>query len=182
MAEWFGDGMTRTRPGEQADRLAPPRPPRQMQSQTRSFSVGDGKGYLTVACTADGAPAEVMIRMAKQGSTLAGMMDAFSTTITRGLQHGVPLEVFVGEYVGMRFEPAGITNDPEIKQVSSVMDYVGRRLAFDYLPYDTRVGLNILTAEERVTKEAVDELGDAVWTDFVGMSMSAPVVGPQRRG
>ncbi|MDO0930110.1 ribonucleoside-diphosphate reductase [Streptomyces sp. TG1A-8] len=152
MAERFGDGTTLTRSDDQVGRPAPQRPPRRMKSTTRSFTVGEGKGYLTVACTTDGVPAEVMIRMVKQGSTLAGMMDAFSSTITRGLQHGVPLEVFVREYVGMRFEPAGLTNDPEIRQVSSVMDYVGRRLALDYLPYDVRVGLNVLTAEERATK------------------------------
>ncbi|MEU4007208.1 hypothetical protein AB0H30_01760 [Streptomyces pseudogriseolus] len=116
----------------------------------------------------------MLIRMAKQGSTLAGMMDAFSSTITQGLRHGVPLRVFVSDYVGMRFEPAGLTNDPEVKQASSVMDYVGRRLALDYLPYDLRVELSVLTAEERATKEAIDGVGDAVWTDLVGLSMSAP--------
>lgn len=155
---------------------------RRMESTTRSFTVGEGKGYLTVARTSDGEPAEVMIRMAKQGSTLAGMMDAFSSTITRGLQHSVPLEVFVAEYVGMRFEPAGLTNDPEVRQASSVMDYVGRRLAFDYLPYDVRVGLDVLTTEERATKETLDGVGDAVWTDLVGLSMSAPLVVRPRRG
>jgi ribonucleoside-diphosphate reductase alpha chain len=182
MAERFGDGTTLMRSDDQAGKPAPQRPPRRMKSTTRSFTVGEGKGYLTVACTPGGVPAEVMIRMAKQGSTLAGMMDAFSSTITRGLQHGVPLAVFVSEYVGMRFEPAGLTNDPEIRQVSSVIDYVGRRLALDYLPYDVRAGLNILTAEERATKEAVDGVGEAVWTDLVGLSMSAPVVAPPRRG
>ncbi|MEU2607669.1 ribonucleoside-diphosphate reductase [Streptomyces albus] len=182
MAERIGDGRAGTRSEDRRARPGPPRPPRRMQSTTRSFSVGEGKGYLTVACTPDGSPAEVLIRMAKQGSTLAGMMDAFSATITEGLQHGVPLERFVAQYVQMRFEPAGLTNDPEIKQVSSVMDYVGRRLALDHLPYDVRVGLNVLTAEERTTKETVDGLGNEVWTDLVGLSMSAPVVTPPRRG
>ncbi|MET9761833.1 hypothetical protein ABZ016_22705 [Streptomyces sp. NPDC006372] len=73
----------------------------------------------------------------------------------------------------MRFEPAGLTNDAEVKQASSVMDYVGRRLGLDYLPYDLRVELNVLTTEERATKEAIDGVGDAVWT-VVGLSMSAP--------
>jgi hypothetical protein len=150
------------------------RPPRRLHSHTRSFNVGEGKGYLTVSCTAAGMPVEVMVRMAKQGSTLAGMMDAFSTTITRGLQHGVALEVFVGEFVNMRFEPAGMTNDPDIRQVSSVMDYVGRRMALDYLPYEVRVGLGVLTEEERKAKEALDGAGDAVWQDMIGMAMSAP--------
>lgn len=153
-----------------------------MRSTTRSFNVGQGKGYLTVACGPDGSPAEVMIRMAKQGSTLAGMMDAFSATLTEGLRHGVPLERFVAQYLQMRFEPAGLTNDPEIKEASSVMDYVGRRLALDHLPYEARVELNVLTAEERAAKQAVDGLGNEVWADLVGLSMSAPIVAQSRRG
>ncbi|GHJ39699.1 ribonucleoside-diphosphate reductase [Streptomyces sp. TS71-3] len=149
------------------------RPLRRMRSTTRSFTIGEAKGHLTVALTAQGTPAEVMIRMAKQGSTLAGMLDAFSSTLTRGLRQGVPLKVFIGDYVGMRFEPAGLTNDAEIRRASSVMDYAGRRLALDYLPYEERVALNVLNAEERRTKETVDVLGDWVWTDLMGLSMSA---------
>jgi hypothetical protein len=93
--------------------------------------------------------------MAKQGSTLAGMLDAFSTTVTRGLQHGVPLETLVADYVGTRFEPAGPTDDPDIRQACSVMDYVGRRLALDHLPYATRADLGVLTAQERLAQQAL---------------------------
>ncbi|CAM5630961.1 TSCPD domain-containing protein [Streptomyces aurantiogriseus] len=183
MTEWFGDGTTRATSDERtAPRPAVPRRPRRLQSTTRSFTVGEGKGYLTVARTPDGRVAEVMVRMAKQGSTLAGMMDAFSTTLTRGLQHGVPLEVLLADYVGMRFEPSGLTNDPDIKQAGSVLDYVGRRLAFDHLPYDVRAGLGVLTTEERAAKATIDGVGDAVWTDLVGLSMSAPLVVRPRRG
>jgi ribonucleoside-diphosphate reductase alpha chain len=186
MTEWFGDGTTRASGKEWAVRDAGTpalaRPPRRMRSTTRSFTVGEGKGYLTVARTPDGHVAEVMVRMAKQGSTLAGMTDAFSTTVTRGLQHGVPLAILVADYVGMRFEPSGLTNDPDIKQACSVMDYVGRRLALDHLPYDVRVGLGVLTSEERSAKATLDGVGDAVWTDLMGLSMSAPVVARQRRG
>ena len=183
MTERFGDGTTRVA-GETraAARPAVPRPARRMRSTTRSFCVGEGKGYLTVAHAPDGRVAGVMVRMAKQGSTLAGMMDAFSSTVTRGLQHGVPLEVLVADYVGTRFEPSGLTNDPDIKQAGSVMDYVGRRLALDHLPYETRAGLGILTAAERAAKQTLDGVGDAVWTDLVGLSMSAPFVGRPRRG
>ncbi|MEU6258806.1 ribonucleoside-diphosphate reductase [Streptomyces sp. NPDC047043] len=184
MAERFGDGTTPAvgRERAAARRSAVPRPARRMRSTTRSFTVGEGKGYLTVALTPEGLVAEVMVRMAKQGSTLAGMMDAFSSTVTRGLQHGVPLEILVSDYVGTRFEPSGLTDDPDIKQAGSVMDYVGRRLALDHLPYHVRVGLNILTAEERAEKETLDGVGNAVWTDLVGLSMSAPVVTRPRRG
>lgn len=180
MTEWFEDSATRASGTGQAVPPARLRPPRRMKSTTRSFTVGEGKGYLTVARTSDGEVAEVMVRMAKQGSTLAGMMDAFSSTVTRGLQHGVPLEVLVADYVGTRFEPSGLTNDPEIKQAGSVMDYVGRRLALDHLPYDVRVALDVLTAEERAAKTTIDGVGDAVWTDLVGLSMSAPVARPRR--
>src|SRR5436309_15361918 len=99
MTERFGDGTTRMAGETRAPRPAVPRPARRMRSTTRSFSVGEGKGYLTVAHTPDGRVAQVMVRMAKQGSTLAGMMDAFSSTVTRGLQHGVPLEILVADYV-----------------------------------------------------------------------------------
>ncbi|RPK92291.1 ribonucleoside-diphosphate reductase [Streptomyces sp. ADI98-10] len=183
MADRTVDGMARTqRVGAHPLRQVLPRSPRRLKSTTRSFKVGEGKGYLTVACTADGSPAAVTISMAKQGSTMAGLMDGFSTTITQGLRHQVPLEAFVREYVSMRFEPACLTNDPEIKQATSVLDYVGRRLALDFLPYDTRVEFGVLTAEERVAKELQDNVGDVAWTDMIGLAMSAPTVTSPRRG
>ncbi|MFV8189297.1 ribonucleoside-diphosphate reductase [Streptomyces sp. AF1B] len=141
--------------GDRTTRVAVPRPARRMLSTTRSFTVGQGKGYLTVARTPEGRVAAVAVRMAKQGSTLAGMLDAFSTTVSRGLQHGVPLETLVADYVGTRFEPAGPTDDPDIRQACSVMDYVGRRLALDHLPYATRADLGVLTAQERLAQQAL---------------------------
>ena len=87
--------------------------------------------------------------MSKQGSTLAGVMDAFSIAISIALQYGVPLETYVSKFVNMRFDPAGMTDDPDIRIASSVMDYLFRRLALDYLPYEKRAELGIFTAEER---------------------------------
>src|SRR5215468_14051 len=87
--------------------------------------------------------------MSKQGSTLAGVMDAFSIAISIGLQYGVPLETFVSKFTNMRFEPAGMTDDPDIRMATSVMDYIFRRLALDHLPYEERAGLGIFTAGER---------------------------------
>ncbi|MFD7861412.1 ribonucleoside-diphosphate reductase [Streptomyces sp. NPDC059783] len=183
MAHRTVDGRARTHRGaEPSVAQVPLRAPRRLTSTTRSFTVGEGKGYLTVACTENGRPAAVTIFMAKQGSTLAGLMDGFSTTITQGLRHQVPLEVFVREYVSMRFEPAGMTNDPEIKHASSVLDYVGRRLALDFLPYETRVQFGVLTADERAAKELQDNVGDAAWADMIGMAMSAPTVTGPRKG
>src|SRR5207245_9527539 len=92
---------------------------------------------------------EVFIKMSKQGSTLAGVMDAFSIAISIGLQYGVPLEAFVSKYINMRFDPAGLTDDADVRMAQSVMDYIFRRLALDYLPYDTRAELGIFTATER---------------------------------
>lgn len=122
--------------------------PRVRQATTTRFDVGGQKGYLTTAET-DGAIAEVTIRMAKQGSTMAGMTDALGSAISSGLQAGAPLEVFVSKFANMRFVPAGHTDDPELPLASSVMDYVARRMALDALPAQQRRELGILTAAER---------------------------------
>ena len=91
----------------------------------------------------------MFLKVGKQGSTLAGIMDAFSIAISIALQYGVPLEAFVQKFTNMRFEPAGMTDDPDIRMAQSIMDYIFRRLALDYLPFDTRAELGIFTAEER---------------------------------
>ena len=80
----------------------------------------------------------MFLKLGKQGSTLAGVMDAFSIAISIALQYGVPLETYVQKFTNMRFEPAGMTDDPDIRMAQSVMDYIFRRLALDYLPYETR--------------------------------------------
>ena len=91
----------------------------------------------------------MFLKLGKQGSTLAGVMDAFSIAISIALQYGVPLEAFVSKFVNMRFEPAGMTDDPDIRMSQSIMDYIFRRLALDYLPYEKREALGIFTADER---------------------------------
>ena len=102
----------------------------------------------------DGGVGEVFIKMSKQGSTLSGVMDAFSVSISIGLQYGVPLEAFVSKFTNMRFDPAGMTDDADIRIAQSVMDYLFRRLALDYLPYDKRADLGIFSAEERAASVA----------------------------
>jgi ribonucleoside-diphosphate reductase alpha chain len=123
--------------------------PRKRRSNTFSFRVADCEGYVTVGEYDDGRPGEVFIKVSKQGSTLAGVMDAFSIAISVSLQHGVPLATFVKKYTNMRFEPAGMTDDPDLRIASSLVDYIFRRLAVDYLPYEERVELGILTVGER---------------------------------
>jgi ribonucleoside-diphosphate reductase alpha chain len=123
--------------------------PKSRPSRTTSFSVAGAEGYLTAGSYEDGELGEVFLKLGKQGSTLAGVMDAFSIAISIALQYGVPLEAFVSKFVNMRFEPAGLTDDPDIRMSQSIMDYIFRRLALDYLPLEKREALGIFTADER---------------------------------
>ena len=123
--------------------------PRSRRSRTFDFRVADCKGFVTVGEYDDGRPGEIFVRVSKQGSTLAGIMDAFAISISYGLQYGVPLRAYVETFTNMRFEPAGMTDDPDIRFASSLMDYLFRRLALEYLTYDERRELGILAVGER---------------------------------
>jgi ribonucleoside-diphosphate reductase alpha chain len=124
--------------------------PRKHRSNTVKFRVADCEGYVHVGEYDDGRPGELFIKVAKQGSTLAGIMDALGISISIALQHGVPLSTFVKQYTNYRFEPAGMTDDPDIRFASSLIDYIFRRLAVDYLPLDERMELGILAVNERL--------------------------------
>ncbi len=124
--------------------------PRARRSRTIEFRVADCKGFVTIGEYDDGRPGELFIRVSKQGSTLAGIMDAFAISVSHGLQYGVPLRAFVHAFVGMRFEPAGMTDDPEVRLANSLIDYLFRRLALEYLPYEERLDLGILGTSERL--------------------------------
>lgn len=104
---------------------------------------------MTAGSYPDGGLGEVFLKLGKQGSTLSGVMDAFSIAVSIGLQYGVPLETFVQKFVNSQFEPAGLTDDPDVRMAKSLMDYIFRRLALDYLPYETRSYLGIYTTAER---------------------------------
>jgi ribonucleoside-diphosphate reductase alpha chain len=147
--------------------------PKKRPAQTVSFSVGGAEGYLTASSYPDDGLGEVFLKMSKQGSTLAGVMDAFSIAISIGLQYGVPLETYVSKFTNMRFEPAGMTDDPDIRIAASVMDYIFRRLALDYLPYERRAELGIFTAAERAA-QLREENGESS-VDLTAMASSAPV-------
>jgi ribonucleoside-diphosphate reductase alpha chain len=123
--------------------------PRSRPSQTISFSVGGAEGYLTAGSYPDDGLGELFLKFGKQGSTLGGVMDAFSIAVSIGLQYGVPLETFVEKFTNLRFEPAGLTDDPDIRMAQSIMDYVFRRLALDYMDFETRSFMGIHTAGER---------------------------------
>ena len=124
--------------------------PRRRRSSTFAFRVADCEGYVTVGEYEDGRPGEVFIKVAKQGSTLAGIMDAFSISISLGLQHGVPLETYVKKYANMKFEPSGMTDDPDLRIATSLVDYIFRRLALDYLSPTQREELGVLSTSERL--------------------------------
>jgi ribonucleoside-diphosphate reductase alpha chain len=131
--------------------------PKSRPSSTTSFTVGGAEGYMTASSYPDGGLGEVFLKLGKQGSTLAGVMDAFSISVSIGLQYGVPLETFVKKFTNVNFEPAGLTDDADIRMAKSLMDYIFRRLALDYLPYETRTALGINSASER--SAALDAAG-----------------------
>jgi len=157
------------------------RPIRRRLPKTRSatvtrFDVAGAEGYMTASTYPDDGVGEVFLKLGKQGSTLAGVMDAFSMAISVGLQYGIPLESFVSKFTNMRFEPAGMTDDPDIRIATSVMDYIFRRLALDHLPYEERADLGILSAAERAAQLAGQDpaaMGEEV--DPVELAQSAAV-------
>jgi ribonucleoside-diphosphate reductase alpha chain len=154
--------------------------PRSRPSKTTSFTVGGAEGYMTAGSYPDDGLGEVFLKLGKQGSTLAGVMDAFSIAISIALQYGVPLETYVQKFANMRFEPAGLTDDPDIRMAQSILDYIFRRLALDYLPFETRSALGIYTAAERTrqletgTYAPVDEDADE-GLDLESLAQSAPI-------
>ncbi|MGR6318005.1 vitamin B12-dependent ribonucleotide reductase [Micromonospora soli] len=153
--------------------------PKKRPSETISFSVGGAEGYLTASSYPDDGLGEVFLKMSKQGSTLAGVMDAFSVAISIGLQYGVPLETYVSKFTNMRFEPAGMTDDPDVRMAASVMDYIFRRLALDFLPYERRAELGIFTAKERAAQLQAEAEAEASGADLTAMAASAPVEVPE---
>jgi ribonucleoside-diphosphate reductase alpha chain len=153
--------------------------PRQRPATVTRFSVAGAEGYMTASSYPDDGVGEVFLKLGKQGSTLAGVMDAFSMAISVGLQYGIPLEKWVEKFTNMRFEPAGLTDDPDIRIASSVMDYIFRRLALDHLPYDDRAALGILSAAERAAQLAgQDPAGLSEDPDPVELAQSAAVEQP----
>ncbi|GAA5142322.1 vitamin B12-dependent ribonucleotide reductase [Pseudonocardia adelaidensis] len=133
--------------------------PKKRPSETVSFTVGGAEGYLTAGSYPDNGLGEIFVKLGKQGSTLAGVMDAFSMSISVGLQYGIPLEFYVSKFSNLRFEPAGMTDDPDVRIATSVLDYLFRRLALDHLPYEKRAELGIFSAEERTAQVAGTDYG-----------------------
>jgi ribonucleoside-diphosphate reductase alpha chain len=158
--------------------------PDERQAITHKFSVGGHEGYITIGLFEDGAPGEMFISMAKQGSTLSGLMDAFATAISVSLQYHVPLEVFVNKFSHMRFEPSGMTNNPNIRIAKSIIDYIFRWMGMKFLDKDAhaQLGYNNLPKEEPTkTAEEVPVLAvqvDSIQEKVAAASTEAKVTPP----
>ncbi len=154
-------GQEEDRRGRRARRLAwsaKKRLPQSRPALTTSFQVGDAEGYITAGSYPDDGLGEIFLKASKQGSTLSGIMDAFSIAVSVGLQYGVPLEDYASKFINMKFEPSGMTNDPDIRFASSIVDYVFRRLALDHLSLEKREVLGIKSIDERKV-EATEKIG-----------------------
>jgi ribonucleoside-diphosphate reductase alpha chain len=138
------------------------RMPRVRKSRTYSFTVSDARGYVTVGEYDDGTPGEIFLRIAKQGSTLSGIMDAFAISVSLGLQYGVPLKTMIRSFLNTNFAPSGITDDHDIKTTTSIIDYIFRRLALDYLSFDDQLELGLATYSQDVLVEGQASLLDQV--------------------
>jgi ribonucleoside-diphosphate reductase alpha chain len=150
--------------------------PRSRPSITTKFEVGDAEGYITASSYPDDGIGEIFLKTSKQGSTLAGVMDAFSIAISIGLQYGVPLEAYVEKFINMKFEPSGMTNDPDIRFATSLVDYVFRRLALDHLPTEKREAIGIRSIEERKRsmQQEMAEKSSALDAEVAGPVEAAP--------
>lgn len=146
--------------------------PKTRTARTFEFKVADCKGYVTVGEFEDGTPAEMFLQVSKQGSTLAGIMDSFAISISRGLRNGVPLKSYVSDFIGMSFAPAGITDDPDIRTASSLMDYIFRRIAKDYLSLDDQLELGIISMEDLEKSENQSSLLEIPQTSVVSEPVS----------
>jgi ribonucleoside-diphosphate reductase alpha chain len=115
----------------------------------RKFRVGDYEGYIHVGLFEDGTPGDIFVDIAKEGTTLAGLMNSFMISVSLGLQYGVPLEVYVSKFSHMRFEPSGQTNDPDIRIAKSIVDYIFRWMGKKFLTVDQQEEIGILSPEVR---------------------------------
>jgi ribonucleoside-diphosphate reductase alpha chain len=150
------------------------RMPRERQSITHKFSIGGHEGYITAGMYEDGSVGEIFLTdIGKEGSTLRGMMNSYATAISIALQYGVPLETLVQKFSYMRFEPEGITSNPEIPFAKSMPDYIMRWLASRFLSTDAQEELGILTPEVRARKAAQEAAQSVISSDTAGPAEAA---------
>lgn len=149
--------------------------PKIRTAKTFSFTVAGSHGYVTVGEYEDGTPGEVFMRIAKQGSTLAGIMDALAISISHGLQFGVPLKAYTKAFTSMSFAPSGLTDDPEIKTASSLVDYIFRRLAVNYLSFDDRLELGLASIDD-MPVEQTSLLEPTIVTKAINEPLEQPIL------
>jgi ribonucleoside-diphosphate reductase alpha chain len=142
--------------GELVDQPARRKLPDERQAITHKFSIAGHEGYITVGMYEDGTPGEIFLVMAKEGSTISGLMDAFATSISMALQYGVPLEALVEKFSHVRFEPSGFTKNPEIPYAKSITDYIFRWLASKFLPAEHAQAMGVQKLEGESTSRAVE--------------------------
>jgi ribonucleoside-diphosphate reductase alpha chain len=127
----------------------------------RKFKVGDYEGYIHVGLFEDGTPGDIFVDIAKEGTTLAGLMNSFMISVSLGLQYGVPLEVYVSKFSHMRFEPSGLTNDADIRMAKSIVDYIFRWMGKKFLTSDQQEEAGILTPEVKARLAQAYAAGEA---------------------
>ncbi len=142
----------------------------------RKFKVGEYEGYIHVGLFEDGTPGDIFVDIAKEGTTLAGLMNSFMISVSLGLQYGVPLEVYVSKFSHMRFEPSGMTNDADIRVAKSIVDYIFRWMGKKFLSADQQEEAGILTPEVKARLAAAyTEAGDhASAAETMGVAVAAP--------
>ena len=134
--------------------------PKTRTAKTFSFRVADSHGYITVGEYDDGTPGEVFVNFSKHGSTLRGIMDAFAISVSHGLQYGVPLKSYIKSFLNTSFAPSGITDDAAIRTTSSIVDFIARKLALNYLSFDDRLELGLASIDD-MPDDQISLLGDA---------------------
>ena len=145
----------------------------------RKFKVGEYEGYIHVGMFPEGDPGDVFVDIAKEGTTLAGLMNAFMIAVSVGIQYGVPLEVFVSKFAHMRFEPSGLTNDPDIRVAKSIPDYIFRWMGKRFLDTETQADLGIMSQAVR-ERMAAGKVRPAAVGDDAGTRRPPAGRGPDR--
>jgi ribonucleoside-diphosphate reductase alpha chain len=156
--------------------------PVERHSVTHKFGVAGHEGYLTIGMYEDGTPGEIFIVMAKEGSTLSGVMDSFATTCSMALQYGVPLKVLVDKFTHTRFEPSGFTSNPQVPYAKSIMDYIFRYLASKFLPTEEARALGVQVDEPPLTPLKVIVPGPTTATTSAAASKPSVPPAEHRKG
>ena len=172
-----------TKAGEQTELIAKPQRrvmPIDRNEVGRKFKVGEYEGYIHVGMFPEGDPGDIFVDIAKEGTTLAGLMNAFMIAVSVGIQYGVPLEVFVSKFAHMRFEPSGLTNDPDIRVAKSIPDYIFRWMGKRFLDAETQAELGVMSQSLRDSLAAGNGHGAAT-TDAADAGSVSPARAPVRR-